>query len=122
MAAVKKVAMPAIPVYEEPSEEVKRKQAVFRALRKIFDWEEEEEALDLANEALRLADDGEDVDTGLLQYMQGRYGAEMIAGVIDQLRRCPEFRELAYHEPAPDGFAGRIDWSRIGANTEGMPY
>ena len=114
--AVRMVAPSPVVVFEEPSEEVLRKQAVVRAMVDVFGWKDEAEALKVAEKALALGAEGGEVDTGLVEYMKGRYSAEVISVALDRLRRCARFRELAYGDPAPEGYAGRPDWAKNGPN------
>ena len=122
--AVKHVQATPMYVFQEPSEEVQRKQAVLRAMRDIvgYGFGEDDEAWQLTEKVLDVADNGKDVDTELVDALKGTYSAEVIAAVLDRLRDCPEFRELAYGDPAPEGFVGRVDWNRMGANADTMPY
>ena len=114
--AVRTVAPAPMVVFGEPSEEVRRKQAVVRAMVDVFGWRQEKDALEVAEKALALGAEGGEVDVKLIEWMKGRYGAEIISVTLDRLRSCPSYRALAYGDPAPDGFVGQVDWSRQGPN------
>ena len=126
MAKAVKV-MPASPIHiwDEPPEEVQRTQAVLRIVRQIFGYgsaSDDEKAWKLTKRVIEIADAGGEVDTNLIEELKGAHSAEVIAAILDRLRRCPEFRELAYGDPAPEGFVGRVDWNKMGANAYYTDY
>ena len=116
MASVRKIDPSPLTVFEEPTKAEKRHRGVFRAIQDILGYKEDEESLKLTNKILEIADGKGEVDTGIVEYMKGMYSHEVIAATLDRLRRCPAFRELAYGEPAPEGFAGAVNWDKLGAN------
>ena len=111
-------------LYEEPPEDVQRQQAVMRIVREIFGYafDDGEKVWAMTKRIIGIADAGGEVDTNLIDELKGAHSAEVIAALLDRLRRCPEFRELAYGDPAPDGFVGRVDWNKMGANAYMDPY
>ena len=117
-----RVVKPYAPVvFEEPSEEEKLKRGVLRAMTDILGYRNEEKAWELTQKILDIADDAQDPDTRIVEMMKGAYSAEVISATIDRLRRCREFRALAYGDPAPDGFVGAVDWGQVGSNANVSP-